>query len=118
MGRPKGAKNKADEAKAFVGYVERALKAGKYPDGLINIVCRQLNNPDLCNPILVKLLEYKYSRIRESGDEHKHLHLEMTPRDADALIRGYFSAPGTATDKVGQSYQGKAAEQDIELLPG
>jgi hypothetical protein len=112
MGRPKGAKNQADEARRFVFHVERSLKAGGYGDGLINLVCRQLADKDLCNPILMKLLDYKYGRPRGDSDEHKHLHVAMTSDAANQLIREYFGASPAGEIEVGGSHQIEETQQD------
>jgi len=115
-GRVKG-RNKLDDGKAFVVHVERALAAGGMTDGLINITCRQLMNPDSCNPILMKLLDYKLGKPKGENEDHKHLHLAMTSDDANQLIREYFGFAAAGAIEVSGSHQIEETQQDNELLP-
>jgi hypothetical protein len=116
-GRTKGL-NKLDEGKRFVIHVERLLSKGGYQEGLANLVCRQLAKPEMCNPILLKLLEYKFGKPKENHEhDHKHIHVEMTIDDAKQLIRGYFGQLTAGRDiEVGASDSDDAAKQDNELL--
>ena len=64
MGRPKGAKNKTDEARAFVAAVERALAKSGATDTLVNLVCRHLTSekPACSVPALTRVLEMKFGK--------------------------------------------------------
>ena len=79
MARPRGSKNKTEDAKAFVGYVEEALRRGGKADNLVNLVCRHLvsANVSASIPMIMRLLEMKFGKPAQQ--------LEHTGKDGEQL---------------------------------